>query len=171
MPPFTPPFPVKLDDTQSVTVTCNATSPERTFKSSLPASYFVDSTKVLVPDENLFDFYREDLDVGRLNLIHDWLWLAGTPEPARALHRQKMLKRDVVIVEQADLHLVWDGSCIFIKPLPQYLLFSKFWEDISKDEELRQAALGFLRSYSWLIRHESDFIIANELHLIPSELK
>lgn len=39
------------------------------------------------------------------------------------------------------------------------------------NKELRETALGFLRSYSWLIRYESDFVIASGLHLIPSQLK
>ena len=34
----------------------------------------------------------------------------------------------------------------------------------------RKAALGFLRSYAYLIQHESDFIIAHQHHLIPSNV-
>ncbi|KAJ5847663.1 hypothetical protein N7455_011620 [Penicillium solitum] len=36
---------------------------------------------------------------------------------------------------------------------------------------LRRRALGFLFSYTALIAHESDFLIARDKHLIPEELK
>lgn len=77
---------------------------------------------------------------------------------------------------------------IFIKPLPKYLLSYDFWtkflllpaaiptnantnptppaSDIRK-EALARAALGLLRSYSFLIRHESELNIALQYRLLP----
>jgi hypothetical protein len=144
---------------------------QHTFNTLLPALHSISRTEFRPPEECLDDFYKDDLNISRLNDIHDWLWLAGRPEPARPLHRQKMLRREIVIVEQADLHLVWDGSRIFIKPLPRYLLFPDFWAKSNTKKELQESARGFMRSYSWLIRYESDFAIATELHLVPAELK
>lgn len=38
-------------------------------------------------------------------------------------------------------------------------------------ESLRQRALGFLYSYAALLSHESDFRVAPEKHLLPSEVR
>lgn len=123
----------------------------------------------------MLDFLTRELTVSRLNRIHNYLWLAGRAGNIRSLHRQKILERDIVIAEKTDLHLVWDGSRIFIKPLPKFLLDHGFFKEhlcsrsTSSDEEssLYGNACGFLLSYTWLIRHESDFLIAKELNLIP----
>ena len=148
-----------------------ANEAQNTFESSLPALHVTGRTEFRPPEECLHDFYTNDLDISRLNDIHNWLWLAGRPEPARPLHRQKMLRREIVITEQADLHLVWDGSRIFVKPLPGYLLYPDFWAHTKTDKNLRDSAFGFIRSYSWLVRYESDFMIATEYHLLPAHLK
>ena len=77
---------------------------------------------------------------------------------------------------------------IFIKPLPKYLLSYDFWTKFlllpaaistnpntiftppasdSRKEASAKAALGLLRSYSFLIRHESDLDVALEFRLLP----
>ena len=80
---------------------------------------------------------------------------------------------------------------IFIKPVPKYLLSYDFWmkflllpaaiptnanatptppaSDIRK-EALARAALGLLRSYSFLIRHDSDLVIALQYRLLPENV-
>jgi hypothetical protein len=117
------------------------------------------------------DFLKSELDVRRLNDIHSWLWLAGTPMPARPLHRQKMMRRKIVITEQVDLHLVWHESFMYVKPLPTYLLSRQFREErLRNNEDLYKSAWGFVTSYAWLVCYESDFQIAKDLHLLPSEL-
>jgi hypothetical protein len=62
-----------------------------------------------------------------------WIWAAGLPRNARALHRQRMLDRQIVVTEQMDLHLTWyesdAGTKLFIKPLPAWLLSHQFWLD------------------------------------------
>ncbi|KFZ08896.1 hypothetical protein V502_09073 [Pseudogymnoascus sp. VKM F-4520 (FW-2644)] len=118
------------------------------------------------------EFLRHDLDVSRLTKVERHLWLAGMRKAARPLHRQVMMDRNVVVTEQADLHLTWRGSRIYIKPLPGYLLNVDFWkENIEGDSDLFKNAKGFLLSYVWLVFNESDFQMAmdnsNHPRLLP----
>ncbi|KAG7009639.1 hypothetical protein G7Y79_00002g007540 [Physcia stellaris] len=111
---------------------------------------------------------EQELDLSRLNIIHELLWWAGRQVPARELHRQRMLGRELVIAERTDLHLVTSGSRIFIKPLPLYLLSHHFWETyLCGNLALNQSAHGLLSSYLWLVRHESDLRIAKEANILP----
>ncbi|TKA61445.1 hypothetical protein B0A49_11800 [Cryomyces minteri] len=81
-------------------------------------------------------------------------------------------------MEDPGLHLVWRHDCIFIKPVPRYLLSYVFWDQflvgrpttLQADKEgIVAVALGFLRSYFYLIQYESDFRTAQreELQLMP----
>jgi hypothetical protein len=82
-----------------------------------------------------------------------------------------MARRKIVITEQVDLHLVWHESFMYVKPLPTYLLSRQFWEGrLRNNEDLYKCAWGFVTSYAWLVCYESDFQIAKDLHLLPSEL-
>jgi hypothetical protein len=114
---------------------------------------------------NKTSFLDHDLDVSRLNAIHRHLWWAGRPAAARSLTHQVALNRQLVVTEQADLHLVWNESSIFLKPLPAYVLELQ-------DIESNSPALSLLVSYIWLIRHQSDFKIAQraELQLVQASL-
>ncbi|KAK8104695.1 uncharacterized protein PG998_011728 [Apiospora kogelbergensis] len=96
------------------------------------------------------------------------------------LHRQRVKRRAIVITEDPKLHLVWIHDRVFVKPLPRYILSCPFWQrflscdstgDTHHHRRVRQAALGYLRTYCYLIRYESDFRIAQEsnLQLIPSD--
>lgn len=113
-------------------------------------------------------FIKEDLNLNRLNHIHGWLWLVGRPEAGRPLHRQLMRKRVIVVTEQMDLHLTWNDSCLYIKPLPAHMLCTEFWKDyLCEDSSLYENACGFLLSYSWLICYNSDFLIATNGYQAP----
>ncbi|KAH7165968.1 hypothetical protein EDB81DRAFT_865897 [Dactylonectria macrodidyma] len=78
------------------------------------------------------------------------------------------------------LHLVWNHDLIFIKPLPRYIGSYKFWMDflclnsgtVGHGPRFRPAALGYLRTYYYLIRHESDLRIAQDpsLCLVPADV-
>ncbi|ORY16016.1 hypothetical protein BCR34DRAFT_558010 [Clohesyomyces aquaticus] len=112
-----------------------------------------------------------ELCVPKLNRLHSRLWLAGLQRPARALHRQRLMSREICMTESPDEHLVWYESHIFIKPLPDYLLSHEFWEkQLNADEELHRCATGLLLSYAWLVSHVSDFRIAKELGLLPESI-
>lgn len=104
----------------------------------------------------------------RLDKIQTYLWIVGLPTCSRALHRQILLGREILITEDVDEHLVWHEARIFIKPLPTFLFSTESWEQqLCKDRELYEAACGFMLSYAWLVRHESDLRIAHEKGLLP----
>ncbi|KAH6725059.1 hypothetical protein BKA61DRAFT_639272 [Leptodontidium sp. MPI-SDFR-AT-0119] len=88
-------------------------------------------------------YYTRELRTERLDEIKTYLWLAGRPSCARALHRQQLLGREILITEDPNEHL------------------------ICKTKQLYEAACGFLLSYAWLVRHESDLRIAHEEALLP----
>ncbi|KAF1937379.1 hypothetical protein EJ02DRAFT_385752 [Clathrospora elynae] len=156
----------------------------------LAASYRTTDNLLHVPDTGA-ECLKYELGVDRLNDIHSWLWTAGRPMPPRELHHQKLLGREIVVTERMDMHLVWCKTRIFVKPLPRFLLESRFWTDhLSCKEEcncllgsphgsgndaecaeaqLKKCALGFLMSYAALISHESDFFIAQEAHLLSDQ--
>jgi hypothetical protein len=106
--------------------------------------------------------------------------------PPRPLHYQLLLRREIMVAEQMDMHLVWTTGRIFIKPVPRFLLHPRFWEKYLCCESgcacsvenggrsrqcerrgFRKRALGFLFSYAALISHEGDFRIAEEKYLLP----
>ncbi|PGH08106.1 hypothetical protein AJ79_06106 [Helicocarpus griseus UAMH5409] len=153
-----PPFSIK----QSLSDLANTSRPVAVRSDSQILLCAIEPTRYLV----------SELKTPRLDRIHEHLWLAGLPRPARPLHRQKLMNRTILITENPDEHLVWRESEIFIKPLPEFLLSYESWEtELSQDEELHQCACGLLLSYSWLICHKSDFRIAKEVGLIPAEIE
>ena len=158
-----------------------------------------DDDDIVVPCADA-DFLESDLSVRRLNDVHEWLWICGRPMPPRPLHRQRLMLREIVICEDAELHLVWWRHRIFLKPLPPYLLDPDFWtshiigggggggssgsgsgrrteskefkdmERFPPMSDLEACARGFLFSYTALIATKSDFDMARECRLIPDEL-
>ena len=83
------------------------------------------------------------------------------------MHRQKLIEGSILITEDSDEHLVWFEAQIFIKPLPGFLLDYGYWNDnLCSDLELYKSACGFLLSYAWLVRHESDLDIAEVSGLV-----
>ncbi|KAM6514131.1 hypothetical protein FALCPG4_015291 [Fusarium falciforme] len=90
------------------------------------------------------------------------------PRPARPLHRQRLLLRTIHLTECADEHLAWHETCVFIKPIPEYLIDYEFWEqELCADEALHRSACGLLLSYAWLVCYKSDLRIAGEAGLLP----
>ncbi|KAK5699207.1 hypothetical protein LTR17_023443 [Elasticomyces elasticus] len=136
-----------------------ATAPE---EEQIPALLF-DSNGQAQETADVSSFLRLDLDVRRLNCIHKHLWLAGRPTCARSLSHQVALNRTLLVVERADLHLLWVGSIIYLKPLPAYILSLQ-------NLEQNPPALSLLVSYLWLIRHQSDLGIAKKYELTPASL-
>ncbi|KAF2259429.1 hypothetical protein CC78DRAFT_586000 [Lojkania enalia] len=137
----------------------------------LPATYRDRSQMVRLVSSDIPSFLKCELNVERLNAVHKWLWLVGLPTQPRPLHYQRLKKREIVIAEQLDLHLVWQPSRIFIKPLPRYLFCPHFWQsNLCLYPHLYQNALGFFLSYIALIEREVDFQIASSFGLIPGEI-
>ena len=72
------------------------------------------------------------------------------------------------MTERPQLHLVWYYDRIFIKPIPRYLLSYAFWHYLAtQPHQVRTAAIGFMRSYSYLVCSEIDFCLALEKGLLP----
>jgi hypothetical protein len=131
-----------------------------------------------------------------LDELHKYLYLVATAsfDHIDSLHEHRIKKRSVIIAENPGLHLVWYHDTIFIKPIPPILLNFKIWKEFLLPEisskvsgsepqtgtgklasytssdlnPLCKQALGFLRTYALLVRHTSDFEIAQKLGLIPS---
>ncbi|KAH9869851.1 hypothetical protein J1614_006771 [Plenodomus biglobosus] len=136
-----------------------------------PAILFRRDT-LLRPDDSPDISLGLDLNTPRLDDIHQHLWLAGLPNAARPLHRQKLLGRNVLLTEDPDEHLVWFETQLFIKPLPHYLFDYDYWsKHLCSDKNLHQAACGLLLSYAWLVCYKSDLNIAKDNGLLPKDIE
>ena len=126
-------------------------------------------------------FLVDDLECKELDQMSERLWLMSTQSSANIspLNRQRVKGREIILTEEPKLHLVWFYDKIHIKPMPRYLLSRNFWQKHLLDPQqpfasthniILTSALGFLRSYAHLIRHESDLRIAKDktLALIPN---
>ena len=137
----------------------------------VPATYRTKRHMVRLVSDDVRAFLDSDLDVDRLNDIHQFLWLAGLPSAPRPLHYQAMKKRDIVVAEQLDLHLVWSPARIFIKPVPKYLLCAEFWRThICPYPELYRTAFGLLTTYIALIEREVDYNVAVNIGILSKEV-
>ena len=61
----------------------------------------------LVLKDSFEKYLTNQLDVWRLNVVHDKLWRVGLPGKVQPLHHQLVLQREIVVTERVDLHLVW----------------------------------------------------------------
>ncbi|KAF5688788.1 ankyrin protein 3 [Fusarium circinatum] len=121
------------------------------------------------------EFCSDDLD-----RVSDKLWWMSKQDSTNIwpLHRQLLQGRSIIVTENPKLHLVWINDRVFIKPLPRFIGSHDFWREhlcssnTSEDVRIRRAALGYLRTYFYLIQHESDFRIAKDstLYLIPESI-
>lgn len=140
---------------------------------------------VSLEDGEVLPFVEKEVLTPWLNQMSPWLWLVARPKGTAisALHAQIVKGRNIVIAEDPELHLVWISNRVFIKPLPAYLLSHAFWsyflfsdkalseDDRQRRKEILRAALGFVRTYLYLVRHESDLRIAKREHLVPPDLE
>jgi hypothetical protein len=156
-----------LPEEVAATTKKNSVVTRPSLRYELPWAVRTQTGKVIFPRDDLDAFVKNELDVSRLEKIKDRLWLAGRLHNIRPLHRQQLLGRKILVTEQADLHLLWQDDKIFIKPLPTWLLDRDFFQKHDSAGSMLPAALGFLNSYVLLISYEIDFILAQELHLLP----
>ncbi|KAJ5881914.1 uncharacterized protein N7529_000586 [Penicillium soppii] len=136
-------------------------------------------------DNGISEYLRSEFMTGILDDLSPYLWLVATQNSAHvsSLTYQVVRGRNIIITENPGLHLVWIYDKVFIKPMPKYLLSHAFWQFYLIDpnstipahqrEGIKKAALGFMRSYAYLIRHKSDFNLAtNDDHrLLPKKIK
>lgn len=136
----------------------------------LPAAFFHNS-KLEKPARDIRNFLTLDLRTSRLDALHTHLWLAGLMQPARELHRQRLLGRAICITDRPEEHLVWREDSVFAKPLPEYILSHDFWTtNICPHADLYGSALGLLWSYTWLVRSKPDLKIAHEVGLVAVDV-
>jgi uncharacterized membrane protein len=135
---------------------------------SLPTISGTGKETFLVNDD-IAGFLKWDLDLHRLNDIHEHLWAAGRPMRARPLHRYKMMAYELMYTQQMDLHLLKFSNKLLVKPLPEYMLDYEFWEEnICSSKDFHESAAGFLLSYVWLVVSPIDLKLAHDHHLLPS---
>ncbi|KAF2155190.1 hypothetical protein K461DRAFT_292073 [Myriangium duriaei CBS 260.36] len=127
--------------------------------------------------------FEQDLEAKILDSLYPYLQYVARKDSAHIdpLHKQLVKDRTIVVSENPKLHLVWHYSIIYIKPIPSYLFNGDIWTERlpppptqSPDTRPRydkyRAALGFLRSYGLLIRHESDLLAAQRADLLPKTI-
>jgi hypothetical protein len=130
-------------------------------------------------------FLAEELEPSVLHELYPYLILVAKKSGSHIdpLHEHISRGREITVSENPGLHLVWYYKTLYLKPLPHCLLNYNFWKEyLSRDgqeapygvdtlPDACRAALGFLRSYARLIRHESDFLLARKKNLIPKSLE
>lgn len=110
------------------------------------------------------EFVVSELSMSKLNAIHKHLWIAGSHGNISPLHHQRVILRNIIPCEMAQLHLVWFDRIIYIKPLPDCLLNDSYY--YNKGLEHSGEVVGFLRSYCSLIRYPVDLVVAKKYNLI-----
>ncbi|KAJ8108206.1 hypothetical protein OPT61_g8337 [Boeremia exigua] len=139
---------------------------------------------LLIDQRSLVQFLKKEYCSTDLERISDKLWWMSQQNSANIspLHRQLVKRRKIYVTEDPKLHLVWIYDRIFVKPLPRYLTSYAFWRDFLGDDasattrscpvSIRKAALGYLRTYFYLVQSESDLRIAQDptLQLLPPEM-
>ncbi|KAH7137367.1 hypothetical protein B0J13DRAFT_677396 [Dactylonectria estremocensis] len=129
---------------------------------------------ILLEDQvEVHRFLDKELSTLRLRRRYAILFVTSKPDNISSLHHQAFKGRKICITERVDLHLVWYYDRIFIKPIPKCLFSRTFRETYLPHAmdfdgaDLAPEASGFLKTYSMLIVHESDFDLAKELRLLP----
>src|SRR5579862_755325 len=143
-------------------------------KSQTQRTHLPGHPRVAIDDTaKLCKFLHQEFNLVDLERMAPRLWLMSmqSSKNISPLHRQKVKGRDIIITEEPRLHLIWYYDRIFLKPLPKYLLSHRFWTEYllattsplgDERETIRRAALGYLRTYFYLIRYESDFRVATD---------
>jgi hypothetical protein len=119
-----------------------------------------------------------------------YLWMMSTQSSSNinALNQQIVKGRQLIITEDPRLHCVWIADRIFLKPLPAFLASHAFWHVyllaghdsplLPPDDDpavahaqldsVVRAARGYLRTWSLLVQHPSDFRLAQAHGLVPA---
>jgi hypothetical protein len=134
--------------------------------------YLPSQPRIALDDANIGKYLESELMTRDLDKLAPHLWLIAKQDSSHisSLTHQIIRGREIIVTEKPELHLVWIYNRVFIKPIPQYLLSHAFWKFYlvggyslipkSEREEIKRAALGFLRSYFYLVRRKPDFILA-----------
>ncbi|OTB05502.1 hypothetical protein M426DRAFT_319768 [Hypoxylon sp. CI-4A] len=185
----TTPFnkPQALNKQCLLPASCDAiTDPERPQGAVERINHIPGEPTIPLTDSEIF--LRRELSTPVLDEIFDKLWLVGKQSSSNidALHRQIIKGREIVPAEDPRLHLVWQERRIFVKPIPCCLLNHDFWIYFlspnsattthvsnlyaTERHSYQEVALGFLRSYAFLIQHRTDLLLAKKHDLIPEDV-
>jgi hypothetical protein len=125
-------------------------------------------------------FLQRELGCPAMDEMHGYLSFVGRKDGKHIelLHMHSLKGRTVKVVEDPGLHLVWYYKDLYVKPLPHCLLNFGFWKmhlvsgppSTPEQVSLYAAALGFVRTYALLIRHQSDFHIAKKENLLQQKV-
>ena len=150
--------------------------------SNVQISYVPGQPSVGLTPSDVHGFLIEELQTSVLDELYPRLWGVArkSSKSIDPLDRQQTKGRKIVPSEDPKLHLVWQRNKIYIKPIPVCFFNYEFWNSyLASSKNLtaagnryshRPAALGFMRSYSYLIQHRLDFIFAQQHHLIPAQV-
>jgi hypothetical protein len=171
----------------------------RRASSRKPITYLPGEPSVSLDHDGISTFLEKELATPLLDELYPRLWLVARKcgNSIDSLHQQTIKGRKILPTEDPRLHLVWQRSIIYLKPIPPCLLNHQVWTlylshppSLSSIETHvcrpsqgqhsssiklvsqydRSVALGFLRSYAFLIQHHLDFVIAHQHHLIPKNV-
>ncbi|KAJ4288936.1 hypothetical protein N0V90_011277 [Kalmusia sp. IMI 367209] len=163
-------------------------------ESNIHIDYIPGEPSIKLTRANAYGFLSSELSTPLLDELYDALWLVArkSGKSIDSLNIQRVKSRDIIATEDVRLHLVWHRNRIYIKPMPVGLLNYDFWatylafpnENTTPDQHIstskpishktifdRKIALGFMRSYAFLVRHRIDFVLAREAHLFPTDLE
>jgi hypothetical protein len=143
------------------------------------ATFVPNEPSILLSDRAaIADFLKKELACPSIQSLYRYMhWVSVSNlggSNIDGLHHYLVKGRSIVVTEDPELHLIWYKRVIWVKPLPRFLLDRAFW-DMNLAESAagngssssRPDALGFMRTYAHLIRHESDFLLAQDYHLLP----
>lgn len=138
------------------------------------ADYYIPGEPT-IPLTKAKEFLQQDLAIPALDELFHTFCLTGKKSGSNidALHKQILGGREIVPVEDTRLHLVCQESRLFVKPIPPCLLSHEFWtffltstKPDTPEHACRDVALGFMRSYAFLIQHRADLELAKKHCLI-----
>lgn len=133
---------------------------------SLPSHPLIDSNDA----HGVRRFIHSDLETTKLDDLSRFFFFVASPSSSNILplHAQRARGRHTVVSQNPGLHLLWQSGRVYIKPLPAYLCSHVIWAHyLDINPELWKLAVGFIRSYAYLIQTDLDFSLALEEKLLP----
>ncbi|EPS42835.1 hypothetical protein H072_3142 [Dactylellina haptotyla CBS 200.50] len=177
---------METDKIVSVSTTTNMNVVSDPFLSTVPfteADQLVDNFggfvvgHPLVPlgdEAAVLKFLTRELSTKRLEDMYFIMRFISNRNNINPLHHQALKGRNILLTERPDLHLIWYYDRIYLKPIPlcffNHLFYQTYILNGTVDGKLHHEASGFLRTYSRLIVHESDFDVAKSKKLLPEHL-
>lgn len=138
-----------------------------------------DAPHILLSSGQLLPYCNKDISTPHLDSLGPKLQWSHPSYIVSPLNEHSVQGHNIVITENPSLHIVWADNILYLKPLPAYLTSHAFWQclldtnsntsTITPDERnaLIAGSLGFVKSYSSLIIHRSDFLLAQKHNLLP----